>query len=42
MPTFGCHNCKPDLKAFEARPYEEWPYATRALTTNHPPTFCTG
>ena len=42
MPTFGCHNCKADLKAFEDRPYEEWPCAKCALAKNYSHTFCTG
>lgn len=42
MPTFGCHNCKADLKAFEDRPYEEWPCAKCSLAKNYAHTFCTG
>ena len=42
MPTFGCHNCKADLKAFEDRAYEEWPCAKCALAKHYSHTFCTG
>lgn len=42
MSTFGCHNCKADLKAFEDKPYEEWPCAKCALAKEYSHSFNTG